>query len=373
MTFVGSLASRYSQRWNGEHCCAKVRTTCLKHATTCTEYVTIRQEKIPALVEQIRSRQEKHTAVPWDDEEWHYTCPDTVCSRTVRKERGALYILALDAINFCFWPCNFEYDDLAKAMTHAAEADHAQQHPDVLCDEYLFSPHNLQTMTVSRMEDIFVQYSKSLSIEDDKDDVVAMKIPPNLAVRVKLWNEIGTVLLTKFNGSVLHLIDVAQGSAPKLVDIVVSSFAGFRDYTTVGDAEHTNTEQPSPSLYFLKRAQIFVGDINASLQLQLTDMDVLTTFADYRVPQLLRHYGILVYSFDLSQQVDGKSTLPPAAEHAIRATTVAAVEYVVTELNAASNTKWNAVQTDWYLWQVGEKLNHAGQLAPHHRVVTTFY
>jgi hypothetical protein len=34
---------------------------------------------------------------------------------------------------------------------------------------------------------------------------------------------------------------------------------------------------------------------------------------------------------------------------------------------------WTAVETDWYLWQVGERMQLNGELLPHHRVRTIYY
>jgi len=192
-------------------------------------------------------------------------------------------------------------------------------------------------------------------------------LPPEMDKRCALWNEVGQVLTEHFNGSAIALIESAKGSAPDLVQKLVDYFPGFRDF--------------SEELYFLKRAQICVGDWNAALQLNLKDMDKLTTFADYRVPQLLRHYHVLVYSKALADAVDATQELEAGSpqEVAIRAATVAAVEYLVDELKKqqqqddTSRKQWTAVTTDWYLWQVGERMQNAGQLQPHHRVRTIYY
>ena len=78
-------------------------------------------------------------------------------SQEVRRERIALYILALDAINFCFWPSDvpYEYVDLATSLTKAAERDHELQQGIVdaaatsstsphISDDFAFSAKNLQ-------------------------------------------------------------------------------------------------------------------------------------------------------------------------------------------------------------------------------------
>ena len=111
------------------------------------------------------------------------------------------------------------------------------------------------------------------------------------------------------------------------------------------------------------------------------DMDKITTFADYRVPQLLRHLDVLKYSPELSRQVDNKVELVPfcADELYIRAATVVAVDELVDRVKMKLGEKSkshdnggddanlpliglqaenvNAVKMDWYLWNIGEKLD----------------
>jgi len=286
------------------------------------KYVTI--HSTTALAEQIRQT----AAIEWDEEEWHYSCPNEF----PRKERVALYILALDAINFCFWPLdNYEYDDLARTLTNAAQADHNVQAKDTsqVSSEYALSPTKLKDMTVESMSQLFRSHHPG------------GKAPPDIENRCRLWNEVGRVLLHHFHGSARNLIERANGSAVRLVELLIEHFDGFCDY-------HDN-------LYFLKRAQICVGDWNAALQLELKDMDQLTTFADYRVPQLLRHVGVLEYNETLASQIDDKQEIAKDSpeETSIRAATVVAVEQLVEELKTQEPSKeWTAVQVDWYLWYV---------------------
>jgi len=187
-------------------------------------------------------------------------------------------------------------------------------------------------------------------------------------------------LIEQFDGSAMALIESSNHKkAPTLVQQLVDHFPGFCDYC------YSPGGGKKQRIAFLKRAQICVGDWNAALKLDLPDMDKLTTFADYRVPQLLRHCNVLIYSKRLAAKVDACQELDmnSAEEIAIRACTVAAVEYLVDELNAQDEaaaatasttiTQWTAVMTDWYLWQVGERMQNAGELQPHHRVRTIYY
>jgi Potential Queuosine, Q, salvage protein family len=237
------------------------------------------------------------------------------------------------------------------------------------------SASNLESMTLEQMRDLFTRHHAT------------GRVPPNLEERCRLWNEVGRVLRTRLDGSVSTLIASAQGSAPALVQLLVDNFEGFQDRHSLGAASASATTTSSTVLHFYKRAQICVGDWNEAMKLNLKDMDQVTTFADYRVPQLLRHHGVLVYSAPLAALVDGGVELDKGCDEelAIRACTVTAVELLVQELKVNTSSsianndttnaqmKWNAVATDWYLWQVGERMQNDGELQPHHRVRTIYY
>jgi hypothetical protein len=60
--------------------------------------------------------------IEWDSEGWHY-CNDA----SVIGPMTAQYILVMDALNFCFWPCEgFEYVDLAVNLKKIIERDPRQ-------------------------------------------------------------------------------------------------------------------------------------------------------------------------------------------------------------------------------------------------------
>lgn len=336
--------------------------------------------------------------VTWDEEGWHYSPPGE-WPISIRRERLALYILALDAINFCFWPTpGYEYEQLATTLTHMAECDHEEQARNltIMSHEYIFSASNLRDMTLKRMEELF-RVAGGGAVVVQKGTVRSIPspvLPPNLAQRCRLWNEIGRVLMAHFHGSAWNMIEQAQGSAVEAVRMLITHFPGFRDRVVIpahyqpccssqeaSDRHSSQTKLLSP-LYFLKRAQICVGDWKAALHLDMWQKDEgqLTTFADYRIPQFLRQQGIMEYCPELATVVDNQQEIPATsiAELSIRAATVVVVEELTRKLKQGGlpledEPTWTAVAVDWYLWQVGEKLNAAGELKPHHRVQTTFY
>lgn len=133
-------------------------------------------------------------------------------------------------------------------------------------------------------------------------------------------------------------------------------------------------------VHFYKRAQILVGDIWAAYgrstdplhPYSFHDMDQLTMFADYRVPQILRHMGVMVYAPELARKVDALEVLPFGSEEEveIRAVTIVAVEKLKDCLRR-SGRELLAIEIDWLLWQWGEAMKD--DILPHHRTLTIYY
>ena len=101
-------------------------------------------------------------------------------------------------------------------------------------------------------------------------------------------------------------------------------------------------------------------------------MEELTTFADYRVPQLLRNMGVLKYDVELEKKVDSCKLIKfgSAVEIEIRASTIVAVD-MLHRLLLSKGFHIMVIELDWLLWQKGEKIKNS--IKPHHRTLTTFY
>ena len=104
--------------------------------------------------------------------------------------------------------------------------------------------------------------------------------------RARCLREVSDVLKSWFNGSVTEMIKKAENSAERLLQLVTGKFPCFCD--CVKDVS------------FHKRAQIFIADLwgmNEGKGIgRFDDIEVLTMFADYRVPQSLQYFGALKYS-----------------------------------------------------------------------------
>lgn len=362
----------------------------------------------------------------WDDEQWHYNAKDytrkDVSEQVIarqRFERIALYIMAMDAINFCFWPVAdterltrashhkknlLEYEHLALALKKLAEADdddhngsktnvrpmaHSMSDDFTIAeDSYLLAPQNLVNMTVESFTEMMMPLLPTTVRDGSSDGAAAAEGGlywiPNVVERVRLLQEMAQSLLTFYDGSATKFIASANRSSDTLVHNILQSFPGFRDATV--------DPQNGRWVAFYKRAQILVADLWAALGSEegekkfgmdvcnFIDMSKITTFADYRVPQLLRSMKVMEYSPELSHKVDNGIELKASSmeELYIRAATVVAVDKLVENVKGKVSPMWhnkeiNAVKMDWYLWNIGEKLDRDQCLGKHHLVRTIYY
>lgn len=140
-------------------------------------------------------------------------------------------------------------------------------------------------------------------------------------------------------------------------------------------------------MYILKRAQILIADLWSTFRGEanspgyFSDIDRLTMFADYRVPQILIHLGLLKCSPKLLSLLNaagqGRAPLLPAnlgpdmggkLETEIRGSSIQAVECLCDEMKRLRPNlkKLNSILVDFYLWDTAKKLrgNSAFEKSP---------
>jgi hypothetical protein len=102
------------------------------------------------------------------------------------------------------------------------------------------------------------------------------------------------------------------------------------------------------------------------------DLDALTAFADYKVPQVLRRLGVIVYDAELAGMIDRYEVIPAGSEREIeiRAATIWGCELLRRALHARGRPL-RAFEVDWALWLAGQSL--PSDTRPYHRTVTIFY
>lgn len=117
--------------------------------------------------------------------------------------------------------------------------------------------------------------------------------------------------LQKYNCSFTDLIEAADGSAAALANLLARDFDCFRD-----EFRFEGRRKP---IRFLKRAQILVADLwgcfNGESYGAFRDIDKITMFADYRVPQILATLGCIGYSPPLQALIAGKAIIASGSKY----------------------------------------------------------
>ncbi len=181
---------------------------------------------------------------------------------------------------------------------------------------------------------------------------------PLIEQRVNNIVEAANFLLRRHHGQVLDLLTTAKFSAPAIAAAIARALPSFRD----------GAWYAGRWVWILKRAQIFPSDLSQLSarypEFRIAHCDELTAFADYRLPQVLRHLGALEYSSNLAAVVDAGRILPAgsAPEVEIRACTIVACERLKRYL--AERT---SADIDLGLWLMGQDLRADPALLPHHR------
>ncbi|KAJ2758983.1 hypothetical protein IWQ56_005859 [Coemansia nantahalensis] len=282
------------------------------------------------------------------------------------------WIFVADALNFSFWPTRARreeqytvtldgvayrgYWSLCAAINRALREGIDMTDAQCLAD-----------MTLERLAHVF-----------RTDDPRTQEPIPMLDDRLQVVREAGQVLLAKYGGRFANVVAECAGSAQRLVELVVRDFASFRD-------EHQFAGQ---TVCLYKRAQILVADVWACFEGRglgcFDDIDHITMFADYRVPQALCHFGALQYSPRLRAHLeqseaavrrgDAPDMLPSGHpwEVEIRGNSIWAVQRIRQHILDAG-TSVNAILLDFYLWDYAKE--HAADMSaiPIHHTRSIFY
>ncbi|XP_044742813.1 queuosine salvage protein isoform X2 [Chrysoperla carnea] len=278
------------------------------------------------------------------------------------------WIFVIDTLNFCFWTPKNElngksewtvngyvgYFALCAAINRAME-----ENIDIL------NPNYYSKITEEQL---------SYILRPDENCATV----PLLKERTNCLHEVGTILMQEFNSTFKTCLEMANGSAMKLLEIIVTNFECFRDESQFNGYQ----------ISFYKRAQILVADIWSCFYLNCSednflsklvnfyDIDQITMFADYRVPQILNYFNVLEYSPELLNTLNEKQILMPGSnlEIEIRGCSIEAIEQLKNWLKTEKpDIVINSILLDQYLWDLRRKINHKLQEVPFHQVISIYY
>lgn len=157
------------------------------------------------------------------------------------------------------------------------------------------------------------------------------------------------------------------------MNLLVNDFPCFQD--------HARFE--GKTVRFYKRAQILVADLwacfNGSDWGSFTDIDKITMFADYRIPQMLHTLGCLMYSPPLDARIRDQKLIPSGSnwEIELRGCSIWCIELLRREiLKQHSEAKVNAILIDFFLYDTIKERETVGDvedMIPHHRTRSIWY
>jgi hypothetical protein len=277
---------------------------------------------------------------------------EIILQKTATEEQQIALAFVYNSINFCYWgepkwtiEINGKFYDGGSGMLYAVK--NAIENGFDLLDP---------------------QYLKHLTKEDLVKILHGNVEIPLFQERLNLLHELGKNLLEKYDGSFKKVIEKANGNSTKIVELLTEDFPKiFNDIANYHGQE----------IKFYKRAQLVPAHLFdllkfGSISISLSGYDELTAFADYKVPQLLRKFGILEYTTELSNKIDNKIEIPSGndEEIEIRANTIWAIE-LATKILKEKFPQANAAKVDGIFWFKGQVKSPDDK--PYHRTRTIWY
>ena len=283
---------------------------------------------------------EKIEIPPWP-KEYHLETND--------KQKMLDYLIILDAVNVCFWNKKERW-----AINYKGEKYNG----------YYAWATALKKFFEENPEKANLEYFSKIKFKDFKNILQNGK---NLLFLKKRWQIIKSVsfaLIKKYDNSQSFI-----KSCGKKMSVLVNKI--YKELPYFADISIYNKKK----IYLLKRAQILGSEIWGAFDGkeigEFNDLDYLTCFPDYKIPQILHQFGILEYSPNLEIKIRNRNIIPQGSnqEIEIRSCTVWAVEYLKKTLENLGK-KFYSFQIDWILWNKAQKIKIR---MPYHLTKTIYY
>ncbi len=277
---------------------------------------------------------------------------DTLLGENYGEEEYIAFVFVYNSLNFSYWgypkwTINIQgnnYDGSA-AMIRAIKRAITEGH-NILNSKFLIN------LTKKQLSEIF---RGNIEI-------------PLFKERLKLLNILGELIENKYQGSFKKFIDEAKWDAELIVEKLSKELPDIFNDTNIYIGQNIN---------FYKRAQLIPAHLYDLYNLNIIkspiyNIDKLTAFADYKVPQLMRNLGIIKYSSDLSYKIDNLIEIPAGSndEIEIRIATIWAIELCTRQIKKYI-PQVTSTQVHGVFWFSGQKSNI--EIKPYHRTRTIWY
>lgn len=307
----------------------------IKYVVDNSNYVSINENNIDNVIS-LLSQSKKE---PWLNR-------DYLDLEKLSQEQVLLYLILCESLNFCYWDSDIKWKIEYKGKWYSGSFGLFYAISKAINNGYdLLNIGYLENVTIEELDRIF---KGTTSI-------------PLLKERFKIIKQ----LVSEFKQISNLPKSMSANNDIELLNTIISHFSNFRDISLYKDRE----------IYFFKRAILLVGDLIlniSSINQSVKNDDNMTGCADYKIPQVLRHLGILEYSDDLATLVDEKKEIKHDSEMEIeiRANMLYAIEIIKEKLHQ-NGIDMNSVQIDNALWLLSK--NKEFKDKPHHLTRTIYY
>ncbi|CAG8701109.1 3505_t:CDS:10 [Funneliformis caledonium] len=323
--------------------------------------VTIPRNSIQEAANAIYSNMKKmkYSVSVWKQHELH---------PKIANEDAINWIFLADLLNFSFW------SDLEKD-----KGSNCQERFTILYKDKRYTGYWSLCAAINRAIDEGIPittpsvYASAENLNDDKIKYAFRSHTgeeiPLLQERINCMREAGKILVEKFDGSFINCIKQSNNSAMKLLKIITDNFECFRD----------ECEFLGRKVQLYKRAQILIADTWACFEGQVygsfNDIDEITMFADYRVPQALHHLGALSYSQHLLNMINSFTLLPNGSQLEIEIRELLK-RIIQRKIQQENNRELipivNTIILDFYIWDFANEHKHTIKIGIH-RTRSIFY
>lgn len=160
----------------------------------------------------------------------------------------------------------------------------------------------------------------------------------------------------------LSSIILNMKSDTELLEYLINNLSFFDD----------KTSYKGKTIHFYKRAQLLASDIIHVINKKLNknmDYSHLIGCADYKIPQVMRCYGMLEFEDSLASKVDNKIEIKENSEEEIeiRASDLMVIDYIYEKLNR----KYARMDINDFIWLLGQDKTKMSK--PYHRTITNHY
>ena len=313
-----------------------VRTTC-RAVVEKADHVRINEDLIPSYAHSLPLQ---NAITPELDAHCHYLG---------HGEDTLAFFLTLNSINFGsgYFPHLQKRSGMSGYFTVASSLN------DYFKDRGPLSARQLHDLTAEDCAKVFNQDLKNPPVKE------------LMQLFSQALNDLGRCLLENFDGSFDDLVNAANASVNRLVELLTKMpyFNDIERYDNIKVA-------------FYKRAQLSAADLALAFggtgRGYFSDLDQLTIFADNLVPHVLRVDNILTYEKSLLERINAEELIPAGSkeEIEIRACAVHAVELIKQNLQQADHHITSS-GLDYLLWNRGQQPYYKAK--PRHRTRTVFY